>query len=378
MPAKPEKLLADLIALPSINPALEAENPDWQGERRMADYLAHQGDRAGLEIEFQEVFPGRANILARLTPSGGSPAHRILLAPHLDTVGVSDASRFTPVTEGDRLHGRGACDTKGSVAAMFTALLRLAGRKGRPRNTEIIFVGLVDEEVGQNGSRAFAKSDIKADLAIVGEPTRNRLITAHKGDCWITLTTRGKAAHGSRPELGRNATLEAAKAIQLLETVYADQLKQRRHPLLGSPTVNVGVVRGGRQPNIVPEHCEIVIDRRTIPGETSATVRKELAKLFREANLKVVIEHDDKNPCLPLETDADQPLVKQLMKTLRQKAALGVDFFCDASPLAAGGIPSVVFGPGDLAQAHTTDEWISVRSLNRGTDQLETYLRAQP
>lgn len=178
MPAKPEKLLADLIALPSINPALEAENPDWQGERRMADYLAHQGDRAGLEIEFQGVFPGRANILARLTPSGGSPAHRILLAPHLDTVGVSDASRFTPVTEGDRLHGRGACDTKGSVAAMFTALLRLAGRKGRPRNTEIIFVGLVDEEVGQNGSRAFAKSDIKADLAIVGEPTRNRLITA--------------------------------------------------------------------------------------------------------------------------------------------------------------------------------------------------------
>lgn len=375
MPPTPEKLLHELIALPSINPALPAECGDWTGEQGVADFLAHQGDRAGLEIEFHEVFPGRANVLARLTPPGSQPARRILLAPHMDTVGVDGPTRFKPAKKGDRLYGRGACDTKGSAAAMFAALLRLANKGKRPTDTEIIFVGLVDEEVGQHGSRAYAASGPKADLAIIGEPTRNKLVTAHKGDCWLTLVTKGKAAHGSRPDLGRNATLEAAKAIQLLETDYAAQLKQRHHPLLGSPTVNVGVVRGGRQPNIVPDRCEIVIDRRTIPGETSATVQGELKKLFRHAGLKVALEPDTKNPCLPLETPPELPLVQQLMSTLRQRKPLGVDFFCDASPLAAGGIPSVVFGPGNVAQAHTIDEWISLKSLNRAVDQIESFLR---
>jgi succinyl-diaminopimelate desuccinylase len=377
MTPTPEKLLRELIAIPSVNPALPAD-ADWTGECRMADFLAHQGDRAGLEIEFQEVTNQRRNILSRLTPPGGRPKRRVLMAPHMDTVGVDGPQRLKPRRQGDRLFGRGACDTKGSVAAMLTALLRLANNGPRPIETEILFVGLVDEEVGQTGSRAFARSAIKADLAIVGEPTGNKLVTAHKGDCWLTLSTKGKAAHGSRPELGVNATVEAAKAVQLLESDYAAQLRERRHSLLGSPSVNVGVLRGGRQPNIVPDHCEIVIDRRTIPGETSATVQRELKQLFRTAGLKVTVEPDTKNPCLPLETSPDLPLVRQLMKILRQREPRGVDYFCDASPLAAGGIPSVVFGPGNIAQAHTVDEWISLKSLNRAADQLETFLRGQP
>lgn len=377
MTPAPEKLLRELIALPSVNPALPA-NAEWTGERRVTDFLAHQGVRAGLEIEFQEVHPGRANLIARLTPSGGPARHRILLAPHLDTVGTDGPDRFRPLKRNDRLHGRGACDTKGSVAAMFGALLRLAAKGPRPTGTEIVFVGMVDEEVGQTGARAFAAIETKADLAIVGEPTRNRLVTAHKGDCWITLVTRGKAAHGARPELGRNAATEAARAILLLEEDYAAEIRQRRHPLLGSPTVNVGVVRAGRQPNIVPDQCAITIDRRTIPGETAATVRRELKRLFRERGLKIHLEPDAKDPCLPMETSAELPLVRRFMKLLRQREPLGVDFFCDASPLSAGGIPSVVFGPGDIAQAHTLDEWISLRSLNRAADQLETFLRAQP
>lgn len=374
----PEKLLRELIALPSVNPAFMPDQTDWIGEHRVSELLAHWAERLGLEIEFQKVLPHRSNLLARLIPSGGKPKQRILLAPHMDTVGVVNESKFKPVLRGDRLFGRGACDTKGSVAAMFSALLQIAESGTRPVETEITFLALIDEENGQAGSRKFAASRKKANLAIVGEPTRNRLVTAHKGGFWLRLTTAGKAAHGAAPHLGRNAVHEMAKAVDLIESKYAKALKRKRHQLLGNPTVNVGVMRGGRQPNIVPDHCEVLIDRRTLPGETEKIVRGELNELFRARGLKVVITNAKDTVLDALETDPAMPLVAQFLRSLRQKEPFGVDFFCDAAPLAAGGIPSVVFGPGDIAQAHTEDEWISIKSLNRATEQLKKYLRSLP
>src|SRR5438105_654566 len=156
-----------------------------------------------------------------------------------------------------KIFGRGACDTKGSVAAMMTALCELAQGGRRPKETEIVFAGLVDEENGQAGSRALASSGLKADLAIVGEPTRLRAVTAHKGSLWLQLETRGKSAHGARPELGRNAIHQMARIVDVLETEYAKLLRRRRHGLLGHPTVSVGVIQGGTQANIVPDHCSI-------------------------------------------------------------------------------------------------------------------------
>jgi acetylornithine deacetylase/succinyl-diaminopimelate desuccinylase-like protein len=149
---------------------------------------------------------------------------------------------------------------------MFSALLNVAENGLSPKETEVVFVGLVDEENAQEGSRALAKSSLKADLAIVGEPTELTVVTAHKGDMWLKLVTHGKAAHGARPELGINAAHKMARVIDLLETEYAQELKSRRHSLLGHPTISVGMVHGGTQPNIVPDECEIQIDRRTIPG----------------------------------------------------------------------------------------------------------------
>ncbi len=371
------KLLCDLIALPSVNPAFLPDAPDLTGERRVADFLAFQADRVGLEIEFQEVFPGRPNLLARLTPAG-KISHRILLAPHLDTVGGT-AEQFKPVAKNDRIFGRGACDTKGSVAAMFTALLVVAAGKERPKETEIIFAGLVDEENGQSGSRALAASGFKADLAIVGEPTRLEVVSAHKGDLWLRLETRGRSAHGSTPHLGRNAVLEMARVVELLETTYARELARRRaHPLLGHGTINVGAIRGGVQANIVPGECSIIVDRRTLPGEMEASVRRELGALFRKHKLGVTI-HDTKDaPCHPTETDPKQPLVQQFLRTAGKRRTLGVAFFCDAAPLSAAGTPSIVFGPGDLAQAHTADEWIAVESLERGTAIFTRFLQSLP
>jgi acetylornithine deacetylase/succinyl-diaminopimelate desuccinylase-like protein len=368
-----QKLLCELIALPSVNDALLTASHARAGEKRVADFLAATAARAGLDVDFQKVFPGRSNLLARLTPAG-KVRRRILLAPHLDTVDVADEEQLLPREKNGRLYGRGACDTKGSVAAMMAALCEMARNGSRPAGTEIIFAGLVDEEIGQGGSRALAASGLKADLAIVGEPTRLELVTAHKGNLWLKLETHGKAAHGSRPDLGKNAIHEMARIVDLLETKYAAQIRRRRHPLLGHATVNVGTIVGGVQANIVPAHCFITIDRRTVPGETDAGVGRELRALLKKNRLHATFDNTKSAACLPLETSPALPLVKQFMRSLGQKRPQGVNYFCDASVLAQGGIPSVVFGPGDIAQAHTADEWISLAELERGRELLVNFL----
>ena len=359
-----EKLLAELIALPSVNPAFLPANHPCAGEKRVADFLASVAAKAGLEVELRKVLPGRFNVLARLCPRN-KVRRTLLLAPHLDTVGA-DGTRFIPRRKNGRLHGRGACDTKGSIAAMLGALCELV--HCRPGETEIIFAGLIDEEHAQAGSRALVASGFKADLAIVGEPTRLQVVTAHKGSMWLQLETRGVAVHGATPELGRNAVHEMARIVDRLETDYAAWLRKRKHPLLGAGTVNVGLIHGGVQPNIVPDQCAITIDRRTLPGETEAGVRQEITARLRARKLSAKISSTKLAPALPLETDPRLPLVRQFLRSVGQTRPAGVDFFCDASVLSHGGIPSVVFGPGDIAQAHTTDEWISLAALERGKE----------
>jgi len=401
-----EKLLAELIALPSVNPAFApqggasarpvlrsntAEGGQARllrfGEKQVADFLASVAAKAGLEVEFQNVLPGRSNLIARLLPQS-KIRQTILLAPHLDTVDADD-SQFVPRRKNGRLYGRGACDTKGSVAAMLAALCELTNMGSRPAETQIVFAGLIDEEQAQAGSRALVAQasrlrvtngrDVRATaLAIVGEPTRLRVVTAHKGSLWLQLETRGKAAHGATPQLGRNAVREMARIVCALETDYAERLRKRKHPLLGVATVSVGTICGGAQPNIVPDRCVISIDRRTLPGETEPGVRCEIAAWLRAKGLSAKISSAKLAPALPLETDPKLPLVRQFLRNVGQSRPAGVDFFCDAAVLAGAGIPSVVFGPGDIAQAHTTDEWISLASLERGQNLLLNFLKSLP
>ena len=377
-----EKLLAGLIALPSVNPAFAPsdgasarQSRHFFGEKNVADFLAATAAKAGLDVEFQNVFSDRANVIARLRPKH-KIRQTILLAPHLDTVGA-DEKQFIPRIKGGKLHGRGACDTKGSVAAMLSALCDLASAKTRPVETEIIFTGLIDEEHAQAGSRALAKK-FSADLAIVGEPTNCKVVTAHKGSLWLNLETRGRAAHGATPSLGKNAVHEMARVVDLLETKYAASLKRRSHPLLGSPTVNTGKIAGGTQPNIVPDACMIEVDRRTIPGETEASVKREIAALLKSSSLAAKISSAKLAPAFPLETDPKISLVQAFLRSAKQPRPFGVHYFCDAAVLAAGGIPSVVFGPGGIAQAHTADEWISLAELERAKILLQNFLGALP
>jgi acetylornithine deacetylase/succinyl-diaminopimelate desuccinylase family protein len=372
--ASAARLLRDLIALPSVNPALLPVGDSRAGEKRVAEFLASTATQSGLDVEFQEVFPNRPNVLARVLPANRI-RRRILLAPHMDTVGVASDEQFSPVEKRGRLYGRGACDTKGSIAVMLSALIEVAQSNQRPAGTEIIFCALVDEEVGQSGSRALVKNKLTADLAIVGEPTGLRIVTAHKGDLWLQLETRGKAAHSARPDLGRNAVHLMAKIVDLLETDYAAQLRRRRHPLLRHATVSVGTIQGGRQPNIVPDSCRIQIDRRTLPGENNADVKREILRFIHRHSLRAtLVDTKDEAPAWPLETNPRAPLVQQFLRLAGQTKPAGVDFFTDAGVLAASGVPSVVFGPGDIAQAHTPDEWVAVRQLDRGVAMLTRFL----
>ncbi len=370
-----QKLLRELIALPSVNNSLLPPGHPRAGEKRVVEFLAAQAERAGLDVRLQKVLPTRSNLLARLTPPG-KIRQRILLAPHLDTVDIFEEGQLIPRVKNGRLYGRGASDTKGSVAAMFAAICELARSRQRPADTEIVFAGLVDEETTQWGSRTLANCGLKADLAIIGEPTLLKVVTAHKGNLWLKLETHGVAAHGARPELGDNAIHEMARIVNLLETDYAAELRERRHPLLGHATINVGTINGGLQPNVVPAHCSITIDRRTMPGERDAKVCRELQKLLRRHRLRATFANTKASPCLPLETNPKLPLVRQFLRVVGQRRPAGVDYFCDASILSHGGIPSVVFGPGDIAQGHTADEWISVASLERGRALLINFLRS--
>jgi acetylornithine deacetylase len=204
------------------------------------------------------------------------------------------------------------------------------------------------------------------------------VITAHKGNVWLELCTQGVAAHGATPHLGKNAVHEMARIVDLLETVYAAQLRKRRHPLLGTATVNVGQIAGGTQPNIVPDRCVIKLDRRLLPGDTEADVRREITALLRSKGLHATIALAKLAPAVALETDPGLPLVRRFLRSIGQRKTLGVDYFCDAAVLAAGGIPSVVFGPGNIAQAHTADEWISLAELERGKNLLLRFLRSLP
>lgn len=372
----PDKLLSDLVAIPSVNPAFAAAGDRHAGEQKLCNFIAATLSKYGIEVELRNIAKGRPNLIACIKPAQKTRC-RVILAPHTDTVAGSP-DQFIPRKTGDRIYGRGACDTKGSLAAVCTVLAQLALTPTRPTHTEILLAAFADEEYAQLGSRTFAKSGVRADLAIVGEPTNLKVVTAHKGSLWIEFKTRGKAAHGSTPHHGKNAIYEMARLIGCIETDYASILSSRQHPLLGSPTISVGTIHGGIQPNTVPDACKIIADRRTLPGETGTTVCRELKAFLKANRLHASVRSVKPAPCPPLNTNPEIPLVRMLLDCAQQPMPGGVDFFCDAAVLASAGIPSVVFGPGNIAHAHGPNEWVSIRALDAAVGVLKNFLMRLP
>lgn len=365
------ELLQELVRIPSVNPAGDPGN-NQVGEQAIAEFLAEFcRETLGAETELDQVLPGRPNLIARL-PHRSDAKRRLLLAPHIDTVSVRGMSidPFSGEIRDGRLWGRGACDTKGTIAAMLWALIGMRDQL-ETLDHEIWFIGLMGEEAGHTGARALAPK-LKADFALIGEPTENQIVYTHKGSLWLRLKTKGKSAHSSRPELGDNAIYKMADVLRCIRDEFATELAAHSDPVLGSPTCNAGMVHGGSKINIVPETCEVELDIRTIPSQHTPELVDQVRQRLRQAHPEIEVEVI--NEALSLQTPEDNPYVRLFAQ---QGAGLcGAPWFCDASIIADAGIPAVAAGPGSIQQAHTADEWISVEAVEEGVTFYRRFLEA--
>ena len=379
----PIAILKDLIARPSVNPMGRAvAGPEFL-EGRMTEYLV--SFFADLQVPYQriEVVPGRCNVIARLDRPGSKTT--LLFDAHQDTVPVDGMTipPFEPTEREGRIFGRGACDVKGGMAAMLAAFARLVHE--RPASAANVVVSCTcDEEFTVQGISDLAKlwSDPgrrgsllgqRPDAAVVVEPTELDVVVAHKGATRWKVRTRGRACHSSSPGEGVNAIYRMARVLECLEE-FADELPRRvpPHPLCGPPTLSVGRIEGGISVNTVPDECAIEIDRRVIPGEGGIDAVAEVAEYLRQRlDFEVeMLPAWTRAPALP---DAENVIwADRLLPHVRavrgRGEKVGVPYGTHASRLAAVGLPSVVFGPGSIAQAHTKDEWIAVDELRAAAE----------
>ncbi len=367
LPKNVVELCQALVRIPSVNPAGDP-GTDGVGERLCAEYAAGFLQTCGTHVELREVLPGRPNVVARF-PSDRPGKPRVLFAPHTDTVSVAGMTidPFGGEVREGRLWGRGASDTKGSMAAMLWALWEardwIAGL-----SHEIWFAGLMSEEAEQLGSKTLAAEE-RFDFVIAGEPTGLDVVHTHKGNAFLTLRTRGRSAHAARPELGENAIAKMLDALAVVRTEFAAEFAARRDPLLGASTLSIGTIRGGSKTNIIPDVCEATVDLRFVPAHFHAGLVEE----FRARLERVVPDIEvEAAPSPPLLTDPSHPLIAKLGECGAKP--VGAPWFCDACFFAARGMPAVAVGPGSIAQAHTQDEWIAVADLERGADFFGRFL----
>lgn len=365
-------LLRELIRIPSCNPDSPAGTADT-GEGRIAEWMCGFLGRAGAEVVLEEILPGRPNLIARFAPVDGRP--RVLLGPHLDTVGVAGMviDPFAAELRDGRIWGRGACDTKGPMAAMLCGWLEHA-EKLATAPVAVDFVAFMGEESGQWGSKDFAvRHGADYRFAIIGEPTSMKAVRVTKGSLWATLRAHGKATHSSQPHRGENAALKLARAVIALDACLPDALAQFTHPLLGFSTVNIGTFHSGTRPNIVPDLAEAEIDIRTTPALLDAGgALKLLESMVRKLDLPIEVVDAHENP--PMETPADHPDVQML--EMHGCETTSAPWFSDAAHLSAGGVPSVCLGPGHIDQAHTADEFIDVAELEEGASRFSEIIKS--
>lgn len=367
LPRTCEELLAQMVSIETVNPRYGGPAG---GEGVLAAHLEALAQAWGLQTRRSAVdAEGAFNLIISAPEIPG--AEWLVFESHLDT--VSHAGMVVPpltLTEsGGRLFGRGACDTKGSGAAMLWALQTWAATPGRRRNGAIAFV--VDEEAGMTGAQAFARNDLAryAPLrgVIVGEPTQLRPVVAHNGAFRWRSVTRGVAAHSADPTKGRSAIRAMMAVIAALEDRMIP-LANRESPMTGRAAASINVIRGGSAQNIIPDRCEILCDRRLVPGETLEQVLEER----RRALDGLEVEHDDEYLAPPLPPENSQRLHHWMTPALQslglESDPVGAPYATDASHYAAVGAQVVVIGPGDLAQAHRKDEWLERAQLIRAQE----------
>ncbi len=368
-PQTPVELLQALVRIPSVNPA-GTPGTDGIGEQRCAEYVGRFLEEIGARVELREVLPGRPNVIGRFpTDRQGKP--RLLLAPHTDTVSVAGMviDPFGAEIRDGRLWGRGASDTKGTMAAMLWAL-RLVRPEVATLSHEIWFAGLAGEEAGQQGAKALA-SEEHFDFVIAGEPTMLNVVNTHKGCTNLHLKTHGKSAHAAQPQLGRNAIYEMMDVVRFVRDELVPEFEQATDSILGHSTVSVGTISGGSKTNIVPDSCESSVDIRTVPMQNTPDFLRQLTARLRQVAPGVEVSAGQ---AIPLQTDANHAVIAKL-QALGAKC-VGAPWFCDAAVFSRVGVPSIALGPGSIAQAHTEDEWIEIAEFERGVEFFRAFLAA--
>jgi len=373
MPADVVSLLQHLIRIPSVNPD-NSPGTESTREEEIAVFLGGWLEALGADVILEEIEPGRPNLIARFAPLDGRP--RILFGPHLDTVGVAGMTidPFGGEIRDARIWGRGASDTKGPMAAMLWALRQTAELQAASP-VALDFVAFMGEESGQLGSKDFAaRHAADYQFALVGEPTSMQVVHVTKGSLWTTLRATGKAAHSAQPERGESAILKLIRALDMLDHHLGNRLATFTHPVLGRSTMNIGLIRGGSRPNIVPDLAEAEIDIRITPSLTDAGGALKLLQetlLAHDLPLEIVDPHE--NP--PMDTDSDHPMIRMLLETAPTTRLAGAPWFSDAAHLAHGGLPSICIGPGSIDQAHTKDEFVEIAALEEGATFFEAFIR---
>lgn len=356
-----EELLRALVAIDSVNPDLV---PGGAGEGEIAAFVAGWLRDAGLEVHVEEAAPGRPNVIGVARGSGGGRS--LMLNAHMDTVTTAGMERpLEPTVRDGRMYGRGTYDMKAGLAA---AMIAAAGARDAALRGDVIVAAVVDEEYASVGASALVER-FSADAAIVTEPTELRVCVAHKGFAWLEVEVRGRAAHGSRPDLGVDAIAKMGRVLVGLEELQA-RLDGTRHPLLGPGSVHASLIDGGQELSSYPERCLLTLERRTLPGETPDAVRAEIEALAADLDAEVrpgLVRH-------PFEVAQDAPVVAALCRQAEAAAGappeiMGHAGWMDAAILSAAGIPTVVFGPGGEG-AHATVEWVTLADVDRCADVL--------
>jgi acetylornithine deacetylase len=358
------ELAAQLVAIESINPDVVAGG---SGEMEMARFVAAWCERAGLETTLSEPAPGRPNVVAVARGSGGGRS--LMLNAHMDTVGVAGMiDPLVPRLEGGRLYGRGSYDMKGSLAACMLAAVEA---KHRGLRGEVIVTAVSDEEFASVGTEAIAAS-VRADAAIVTEPTEMQVAVAHRGFVHLEVETKGRAAHGSRPYLGIDAIAKMGHVLVGIEELDRRLCANPTHAYVGSGSVHASLIEGGQEFSSYPARCVLQAERRTIPGETVSLAESEIRAILDDAAADDPAFSGEVNVLAsrePFEVAEDAGIVE----TVRRNAAavlgvepeiVGVSFWADSALLAAAGIPTVLFGPIG-GGAHAEVEWADVTSVER-------------
>lgn len=363
-------LLRRMVRIDSRNPSLV---PGAPGELALAAFVRDVLTSWGLDARLQEAAPGRPNVIATLRGTGGGRS--LMFNGHLDVVGVDGMTHapFDAEERDGRVFGRGASDMKGGVAAMCAAAARLRGTlKG-----DLVITAVVDEEWQSIGTNALIAAGMRADAAVVTEPTRLGLMPAHKGFAWLQATVLGRAAHGSRWDIGIDAIRHAGLLLSELDRVDREELPRRRHELLGRPSLHASSIEGGTGLSTYPDRCVVRIERRTIPGETAddalreiraacESVRGAVPELRTEVDLLFAQPPSD----VPLNAPIAQALASAMIGQRLDASPVGMSAWTDAALLNAAGVPAICFGPGDMGLAHAAEEYIDLAEVERAIETL--------